>query len=144
MEVRLDKGPESALAEVEARTTAAPPGYTPLPRGPKNVRVTAPSDAIQVSWDPPHSLAERRYTVFLFDPNDRIGPEGYPRRLGYVDVRGNEPTTATFTGLRPQSTFLVEPKHYGMFRVSVERTVRTTATDRARAGSGEVPIPFWW
>ena len=52
-------------AETTVRTAPAPPGWTPPPEGPQNLRATATHDSITVRWDPPYDDAESGYELIL-------------------------------------------------------------------------------
>ena len=141
VEVRLGVAEQTSIVEVDARTAVPPAGYTPLPRGPKNARMIASADAIRVSWNAPHEFAEHDYRVMLFDPEPKDGL-GYAALVDDISVRGERPKMVTFSNLLPEKTYRIRLIHYGIYKVVVERTIRTPASDRDRLRSGEVPIPF--
>ena len=49
------------------RTTAAPAGWVPPPRGPQNLRATATRDNITATWEHPHDAVRAPYIVELLD-----------------------------------------------------------------------------
>ena len=59
---------DSPRTETTVSTTAPPAGWTPLPRGPTNLRATATHDSITVFWDP------------LSPTRSRAGPSWCSRR----------------------------------------------------------------
>ena len=133
--VITNAGYDSAATTIQTSTELPPPaGASSLPRGPQNLRVTAASDTISVSWDPPHPQAEPSYIVYLYYL-DRIVQDQW--------VLEGAPTRVTFAGLRSEATYRLEIVHLGIIEESRERKVRTGSPNRHR-GNAEVPIPFWW
>ncbi len=133
--VITNAGYDSATTTIQTSTAPAPPaGASVLPRGPQNLRVTATSDTISVSWDPPHPQAEPSYIVYLYYL-DRIVQDQW--------VEEGAPTRVTFAGLQSGATYQLEIVHLGIIEESRERKVRTGSQNRHR-GNAEVPIPFWW
>ncbi|MDE2640800.1 MAG: hypothetical protein OXI03_09490, partial [Chloroflexota bacterium] len=111
------------------RTKAAPAGYTPLPRGPQNLRATSTVRSITVTWDPPYAGARESYSVYLY------GPDG--SRLDIEDVY-SPPWTVTFTSsavnggrtrwwLAPETTYRISVSHWGAIRAEAEISIATKA-----------------
>ena len=124
--------PERLSTSIQARTTSAPPGWTPPRRGPQNVRASATHDSITVRWEHPHTGAPPIYQVFVAHPTA-------PGR--HVElVRGR--TEFTLGLLEPETTYTVEIRHLGLIKAPVTVEVTTTAAPAQGArspGSGRVP-----
>ena len=109
--------PERLSTSIQARTTSAPPGWTPPRRGPQNVRASATHDSITVRWEHPHTGAPPIYQVFVAHPTA-------PGR--HVElVRGR--TEFTLGLLEPETTYTVEIRHLGLIKAPVTVEVRTNA-----------------
>ena len=109
--------PERLSTSIQARTTSAPPGWTPPRRGPQNVRASATHDSITVRWEHPHTGAPPIYQVFVAHPTA-------PGR--HVElVRGR--TEFTLGLLEPETTYAVEIRHLGLIKAPVTVEVRTNA-----------------
>ena len=64
----LEAGPTEAVdATTTVRTAVAPTDYTPLLRGPQNLRATATHDTITVTWDPPFEGASPKWSMAMLD-----------------------------------------------------------------------------
>ena len=114
----LEAGPTHAVeATATVRTVVAPAGYTPLVRGPQNLRATATHDTITVRWDHPRADAEQSYWLYIEGPDIR----------DIADDRVWPPDSQyTFDGLEPNSTYLIRVTHNDITRDSAEITVTTT------------------
>ena len=113
--------------DVTARTKPAPSGYTPLPRGPQNLRATSTATSITVTWEPPFAGAKQNYRVFLF------GPDGSRRYDNYIS---RPPWTFTFISsavsggppnwrLNPDTTYSIRVVHRGIVRAEEEISIAT-------------------
>ena len=122
--------------DLPVRTKPAPPGYTPLPRGPQNVRGTSTATTITVTWDPPFAAAEQSYEVLLLDQN--------ATRLLHLGSVYGPPWTYTFISsavhgdlnpwyLAPETTYRIRVFHRGIVRAEEEISITTKARTPAPA-----------
>ncbi len=123
-------GPRHIVASTTTvRTAVAPADYTPLPRGPQNLRATATRDTITVSWDHPRPVVDESpgvdYGIDISGPPGTLTHEHWRARV-------YPPATAyTYTGLAPGTTYHIQVTHYDITRESAEITVTTTRWARS-------------
>ena len=129
VDVGVEVGAQSPVTEITASTTAAPSDWTPLPRGPQNLRTTVTHNSVTVDWDAPYTGARNLYTVSLFQSEEEVG---------YRIVSGDEGTSHAFTDLVPSTWYRVKVTHAGIVMEDAEVTV-TTATAPA-AGSASLGL----
>ena len=128
IQVFVDAGYQSPLTEISMSTTAAPTGWTPLPRGPQNLRTAVTHNSITVSWDAPHTGAHDVYHVTL------LPPTGLTQR---ATVHSGV-TAHTFAGLQPATTYKVFVRHSDIVVKRVETSVTTTVAPTAAQSTGPV------
>ena len=121
----MDQGPRT---EITARTKAAPAEWTPLPRGPQNVRTAVTHNSVTVDWDAPYAGARDTYQVWLFHTGADREPTAADRSE-YRRVEGAGVTQHTFAGLARGTTYIVSVSHPSI----VTETVRVAVTTLARA-----------
>ena len=131
-------GYQSPVTEVTVSTTAPPAAWTPLPRGPQNLRTAVTHNSVTVNWDAPYAGANDVYTVSLF----RAGEE-----VWFTIVSGNEGTSHVFTGMVPSTRYRVKVTHAGIVMDDAEVSVTTLATPTAAQSTGPVetcyaPMPI--
>ncbi len=112
----------AADAMMRVRTAAAPAEWTPLPRGPQNLRTTVTHDSVTVDWDAPYAGADDVYTVELTS-REAQGAET-------ATVSGGV-TTNTFTGLAPATSYSVWVTHSDIVSEPVGVAIRTQARPAA-------------
>ena len=113
----LEAGPTHAVeASTTVRTAVAPAEYTPLARGPQNLRASATHDTITVRWDHPQPDTEDDYWLYI------AGPYGDRFVNGSVWPPDSE---YTFDDLLPNSTYLIRVMHNDITRESAEITITT-------------------
>ena len=123
-------GPRHIVASTTTvRTAVAPADYTPLPRGPQNLRATATQDTITVSWDHPRPVVDESpgvdYGIDISGPPGTLTHEHWWARV-------YRPATAyTYTGLAPGTTYHIQVTHYDITRESAEITVTTPRRARS-------------
>ena len=120
--VGIPAGEQSPVTEITASTAAAPTDWTPLPRGPQNLRTAVTHNSVTVSWDAPHAGAHDVYHVTL------VPPAGLRQR---VTVHSGV-TAHTFTGLTPTTTYNVFVRHADIIGGRVETSVTTSAARAPR------------
>ena len=113
---------DSPRTETAARTSAPPPDWTPLPRGPQNVRTSVTHDSVTLRWDPPYPEAHNYYSVWLHPRTERIGPYTESSQRGSAS---GGVTEHTFRGLGSDSTYEISVSHAGVVFTEVEMTVTT-------------------
>ena len=123
----LEAGPAHIVqATTTVRTAVAPPDYTPLLRGPQNLRATATHDTITVSWDHPHADTQDDYVLGISSP------------LGSVPIRHQNArvfppaSQYTYTDLDPGSTYRIVVMHNDITREGAAITITTKAAPRLR------------
>ena len=106
------------------RTRPAPEtGYTPLRRGPQNLRATATATTITVTWDPPHPDANDHYRVHLFYP-DRVTPVTKSvYQTPWAVTFGSSEANRSF--IDPDTTFRIVVVHWDVIDARAETTVTT-------------------
>ena len=124
VEVSVPVGYDSPRTEITVSTTAPPEDWTPLPRGPQNVRTSVTYDSITVRWDPPFPEADDYYQIWLHPRTERYGSFSESSQRGSAS---GGVTEYTFRGLGSDSTYEVSVRHSGVVYKEVELTV-TTAT----------------
>ena len=122
-----------AVAEITVSTTAAPADWTPLARGPQNLRTAVTHDTVAANWDAPYAGAHDVYHVWLHPPG--------PGRSQRVLVLGGN-TSHTFTGLAPTTTYRVSVTHSDIIVKRVETSVTTAAAPLAAQSTGPVTTCF--
>ncbi len=103
------------------RTDAAPADWSPLPRGPQNVRATATQSTITVQWDEPFAGAVPVYQMLLSDGNTGQGLaiEGlYEKPAGGWSY--------TFRALSPGTLYRIKIRHHGLVYGHQDVLVETT------------------
>ena len=125
--VMAEIGYESPVTEVPVSTAAAPADWTPLPRGPQNLRTAVTHNSVTVDWDVPYVGAGDIYDV-------RITPTGGGRSQGTAVYGGA--TTHTFTGLVPATSYDVVVMHADIVVGDVETRVTTGARAGPTAAAG--------
>ena len=105
-------------ATVSIRTKTAPSDWTPLPTGPKNLRVSATHNTITATWDAPHADANPSYGIDLKDVE--TGRPVPP----WITI---DETTFTLENLQPARSYELQVTHYGATTASETRTVTTGA-----------------
>ena len=126
----LEGGPRHIVnATTTVRTAVAPAGYTPLLRGPQNLRATATQNTITVSWDHPRPVVDESpgvdYGLDISGPPGSLSDEHWHARV-YRPA-----TFYTYTGLLPSTTYHIRVTHYDITRESAE--IMVTTTRRARS-----------
>ena len=129
VEVVVAAALESPHTEITVSTTAAPADWTPLPRGPQNLRTSVTHNSVTVDWDAPHAGANDQYHVFLFHTGADREPTAADRREHKL-LYGAGVTQHTFMGLVPTTTYRVAVRHPDI----VSGRVEVAATTAARAG----------
>ena len=109
-------GYQSPVTEVTVSTTAPPAAWTPLARGPRNLRTAVTHESVTVAWDAPYAGADDVYTVELTSREAQGAAE--------ATVSGGV-TTHTFTGLAPATRYGIEVTHSDRVSEPVEVAVRT-------------------
>ena len=121
VQVFVDAGHQSPLTEITVSTAAAPANWTPLPRGPQNLRTAVTHNSVTVNWDAPHAGANDVYHVTL------VPPAGLTQR---ATVHGGV-TTHTFTGLTSATIYRVFVRHADIVGARVEARVTSAAAPTA-------------
>ena len=116
-DVTVEVGHQSPLTAITASTTAAPSGWTPLLRGPQNLRTAVTHNSATVTWDAPYAGARDLYTVSVFEGE---------KEVGYAITSGGV-TAHTFTGLTPATSYRVEVTHVDIVYETATVTVTTAA-----------------
>ena len=98
MAVGVEAGPQSPVTEITVSTAAAPAGWTPLPRGPQNLRTSVTHNSLTVDWDAPYAGARDTYQVWIFHTGADREPTAHDRQE-YSLIEGAGITEHTFTGL---------------------------------------------
>ena len=124
--VAVDGNPQSPVTEITVSTTAAPAEWTPLPRGPQNLRTAVTHNSVTVDWDAPHAGANDHYHVFLFHTGADREPTAADRRE-HKALYGTGITEHTFTGLAPATTYRVAVRHSDIVSGRVAVAVTTLA-----------------
>ena len=113
------------------RTTAAPAGWVPPPRGPQNLRATATRDNITVTWEHPHDSVRAPYIVELLDAHSGA-------LLNHTWVS----TQTSWTGralngaaLRPGKQYRIRVKLMTFTLPTVEVVVRVPAAQASASGA---------
>ena len=113
------------------RTTAAPAGWVPPPRGPQNLRATATRDNITVTWEHPHDAVRAPYIVELLDAHSGA-------LLNHTWVS----TQTSWTGralngaaLRPGKQYRIRVKLMTFTLPTVEVVVRVPAAQTSASGA---------
>ena len=120
--VLVNAGYESPSTQTTVRTSAPPPDWEPLPRGPQNVRTSVTYDSITVRWDPPFPEAHDYYRIFLQPRTEQIVPFSESSQSGSAS---GGVTEYTFRGLGPDSTYEITVSHAGVVFEEVGTTVTT-------------------
>ena len=123
VEVRVPAGQDSVWTEITVATSTPPADWTPLPRGPQNLRTSVTHDSVTVDWDAPHTGAGSVYHVNLHPP---VG-------LRQSVAVHSGVTEHTFTGLAPATTYEVAVIHADIVVKKVETSVTTSAAPAPRA-----------
>ena len=132
VEVWVDAVYQSPVTEITVRTTAAPPDWTPLPRGPQNLRTAVTHNSVTVDWDAPYVGANDVYHVTL------VPPAGLTQR---VTVHSGV-TAHTFTGLTSATTYKVFVRHADIVGGRVEASIATVAAPTESARQTTSPVPM--
>ena len=119
--VGVPAGEQSPITEITVSTTAPPADWTPLPRGPQNLRTAVTHNSVTVTWDAPHAGAHDVYHLTL------VPPAGLSQ---HVTVHGGV-TAHTFTGLHPATSYQVFVRHSDIVVKRVETSVTTAAAPTA-------------
>ena len=128
VEVRVPAGQDSVWTEITVATSTPPADWTPLPRGPQNLRTSVTHDSVTVDWDAPHTGAGSVYHVNLHPP---VG-------LRQSVAVHSGVTEHTFTGLAPATTYEVAVIHADIVVGRVEVAVTTLAAPTAGGGQRSV------
>ena len=115
--------------EITVSTTAAPADWTPLPRGPQNLRTALTHNSVTVAWDVPYVGAGDIYDV-------RIEPTAGGRSQGTAVYGGA--TTHTFTGLVPATSYDVVVRHADIVVGDARTSVTTASAPTAAQSTGPV------
>ena len=126
--VGVPAGEQSPITEITVSTTAPPADWTPLPRGPQNLRTAVTHNSVTVTWDAPHAGAHDVYHLTL------VPPAGLSQ---HVTVHGGV-TAHTFTGLHPATSYQVFVRHSDIVVKRVETSVTTAAAPTAAQSTGPV------
>ena len=127
----LGESDDPLEATTTVRTTSPPQGWTAPPRGAQNVRTTATSNRITVSWDAPYpDAADDSYHLMLFHPT-RSGI-----RHEWAD---NGATSYTFDNLEPGLTYRVVVDHIAVVEAAVELEVTTKSRPPAPSVTPVLP-----
>ena len=122
------------------RTKAAPVDYTPLPRGPQNLRATSTATSVTVTWDAPFAGATPSYTLYIHAPDGTLlyeqGVDEPPWRLTF-----GSPNAAQ-SYLTPGTTYRIVVRHRGLVRAEAESTITTMAAPAAAQSTGPVETCF--
>ena len=136
------------MSDIEARATvrtkAAPDGWTPPTRGPKNIRVTSTHDSITVRWDPPQPERQEDWRVTLRRVSTDEHLDGY-----LIDSRGipaNADTVWTTFGsalyglIKPDTSYRLRITQRGVQDHWEEVLVTTSPapSDAAKSNSPDV------
>ena len=118
--------PERLSTTIQAETVPAPPGWTPPPREPRNIRTSATHDSITVRWEHPYPGARPAYLL-------SVGHATSSSREVRL-VRGQ--TEFTFSLLAPDTTYTVKIEHLYIHvsPVTIEVTTRAQPTPSASPG----------
>ena len=116
-----------AVTETTVSTNAAPAGWTPLARGPQNLRTAVTHNSVTVDWEAPYAGAHDVYHVWLHP----IGTGQSERALVRAGV-----TAHTFTGLTPATSYRVSVTHSDIVVERVEASVTTAAAPTAAQSTG--------
>jgi hypothetical protein len=108
---------QTPVTEITVSTTAAPSGWTPLARGPQNLRTSVTHDSVAVAWDAPYAGANDVYGVWLFHAGKKVGST----------VASGGVTAHTFSGLEPFTPYEVEVLHADIVYETVSASVRTAS-----------------
>ena len=119
---------ESPRTEITVSTTVAPADWTPLPRGPQNLRTAVTHNSVTVAWDAPYAGALDAYQVWLFHTGADREPTAADRQEYHL-VEGAGTTAHTFTGLARATTYMVWVQHPGI----VSETAKVAVTTAARS-----------
>ena len=116
------------------RTAAAPSGWTPPPRGPQNLRATAASDGIAVTWGHPHDRVRANYVVQLIDEHS-----GDLLNLRWISTRTNWTIRSSLNGapLRPGRQYRIHVKLMTFGLPADEVVVRMPAAPAAASGAAD-------
>ncbi|MXY98938.1 MAG: fibronectin type III domain-containing protein, partial [Gemmatimonadetes bacterium] len=117
VEVEVDAGVQTPVTEISVRTAPAAADWTPLPRGPQNLRTSVTHHSVTVAWNPPYTGARDVYVLSLFHGNKEVGSTG----------TSNGVTSHTFTGLNPHTPYMVKVTHSDIVREFAQATVVTAA-----------------
>ena len=117
VEVFVDAADQTPVTEITVSTSAAPSGWTPLPRGPQNLRIAVTHNSVTVNWDAPYTGANDVYMLSLVHAGKAVGS---------ATVRGGV-TAHTFTGLTPFTPYEVEVLHADIVYETESASVRTAA-----------------
>jgi hypothetical protein len=137
VEVSVPAAYDSPRTEITVSTTAPPEGWTPLARGPRNLRTTVTHNSVTVDWDARHAGANDVYHVFLFHTGSDREPTAADRREHKL-LSGAGVTQHTFTGLAPATTYRVAVRHPDVVSGRVEVAVTTLAAPAAAQSAGPV------
>ena len=130
--VVADIGYDSPRTETKVSTTAPPANWTPLPRGPQNLRTTVTHNSVTVDWDAPYAGAEDAYQVWIFHTGADREPTAQDRKE-YILLEGAGITEHTFTGLARATTYVVYVEHPSIVSETVRVAVTTLAVPAPRA-----------
>ena len=120
-------------AETTVRTAPAPPGWTPPPEGPQNLRATATHDSITVRWDPPYEDAESGYLLILSEAETGRSIHGF--HPGW-DQREWTLRGGLYERLQPNTSYRVFVTYRGIPYSSAEIIISTLSSPSVR-GSEE-------
>ena len=116
------------------RTTAAPAGWVPPPRGPQNLRAMATHDSITVTWEAPHDGARLVWLAELIDEQTGrvINHRWFTDDMTWT-VRGSRSGGI----LKPNRQYRILVEHRTFKLPTAEITVTTSAPPTAAQGTAD-------
>ena len=114
------------------RTTAAPAGWVPPPRGPQNLRATATHDSITVTWEAPHDGAR---LVWLAELIDEQTGRVINHRWFTDDMTWTVSGSRSGGILKPNRQYRILVEHRTFKLPTAEITVTTSAPPAAAQGA---------
>ena len=109
-------------AQRTIRTGPTPASWSPLPRGPQNVRATATQRTITVQWDEPFAGAMPVYQILLSD-----GSTGQGLAIDGLYEKPMHGWSHTFSDLSPETIYRVRIRHHGLVYGYQDISVMTTS-----------------